>query len=78
MVDNLIVAIMTAQANSMQILANCPMPQEEQEEFINGLSNLIALSMNISRGAFGLSDDQVMSILTLTIIRTIEIAGIND
>ena len=76
MVNELERSAMMAQANALEIMSKSAMPQEEQQNLIDTLSNLLGLSLNVAQSAYKLSDDESMSLLTLIMIKVTEIVEV--
>ena len=66
-------SLLAAQANSIRVLNESKMPLKEQDAAIKNLSIVLQGVLNIEQQEFNLNDDEVMSLLTLIIIRTLEL-----
>ena len=66
-------SMLISKANAMKVLAEAPMSLDDQAEFIKNISDLLGLGLNIVKRSFKLNDDQLMSLLTLAVVRIIEI-----
>lgn len=65
--------LLTAQASAEGILLNSSLPEKDKEDFVTTLANVLNLSLDILRNVFNLTEDQVMALLILVVIRIMRI-----
>lgn len=65
--------MLTAQVNAMTVLKESAMPESERNQLIETMSNLLGLGLNMAQTQYSLTDDESMSLLTLMVIRIMEV-----
>lgn len=65
--------MLTAQVNAMTVLKVSAMPESEQNQLIETMSNLLGLGLNMAQTQYNLTDDESMSLLTLIVMRIMEV-----
>lgn len=65
--------LLVAQASAEDILLKSPLPQKDKEDFVTTLANILVHSFNILRNIFNLTENQVMALLILVVIRVMRI-----
>ena len=58
-------------------MSKSSMPQDAQDEVIENLSKLMGLTLNMTQSHFNLTDDEAMSLLTLIVMKIMEVVD-ND
>ena len=76
--DNMDISkILQAQTNALITMSKSSMPQDAQDEVIENLSKLMGLTLNMTQSHFNLTDDEAMSLLTLIVMKIMEVVD-ND
>lgn len=65
--------ILTAQIRAESILADSALPEHDKSELVQSLSNILIFSLNMFKSIYNLSEDEIMSILILILLKTVEI-----
>ena len=65
--------IVRLQGQAHQLLKDVMVPIEQIESCTENLARIIALALNIATKEWGLTDDQAMALLILTILKATEV-----
>lgn len=61
------------QAQAMAILNKSKMPIEETEKFTDAARDMLVVGLNITTNAFELNEDEQMALLTLIVVKSLEV-----